>query len=79
MNSLTKNSICPCGHEKTIEWIEPLRFCMGYEESCYGTSVCSKCNLEQMHYSGSLEGAIELDRQIKLHQVQSSSVDDEFN
>jgi hypothetical protein len=79
MNTLVKNSICPCGHEKIIKWIEPLRFCMGYEDSCYGVSVCSICNLEQTHYSGSLEGAIELERQIKLHKLQSSSNDDKFN
>lgn len=59
MNSLTKNATCPCGEVKKISWIEPLRFCMGFEESCYGYSVCTSCEIVQTHYSGSLDGALE--------------------
>ncbi len=58
---LAKNKICPCGHEKIITWIEPLRFQMGYEASCYGYSNCDKCGLLQTHYSGDLSGAIEFE------------------
>ena len=60
--ALVKSSVCPCGTEKDIVWIEPLRFQMGFEESCYGYSVCTNCDIFQSHYSGSLEGAIEFQK-----------------
>ncbi len=59
MNKLAKNYTCPCGNEKVIEWINPLRFCMGYSSHCVGSSECSKCGLVQSHYSGDMEGAID--------------------
>lgn len=65
MNTLANKNICPCGHEKTIEWIEPLRFCMGYELSCVGSSECEKCGLVQSHYSGDMAGYVEFNQAMK--------------
>mgnify|MGYP000144440155 CR=1 FL=1 len=69
MNTLTKQSVCPCGETKDIVWVEPLRFCMGFEESCYGYSTCTSCDIFQTHYSGSVEGALEFEKAInsQLH------------
>jgi hypothetical protein len=65
MNTLATKSICPCGHEKTIKWIQPLRFCMGFELSCTGYSECKKCGLVQSHYSGDMQGYVGFNQAIK--------------
>lgn len=63
--TLSKKYICPCGHEKIIKWIEPLRFCMGFESSCVGSSECEECGLVQSHYSGDMEGYVDFNQAMK--------------
>lgn len=79
MNTLTKHSVCPCGETKNIVWIEPLRFCMGFEESCYGYSLCTSCDIMQTHYSGSVDGALEFQKYMSMQEFQSAANDDEFD
>jgi hypothetical protein len=58
MNHLTKNSTCPCGNVKVINWIEPEEFINADVLSCVGFSECDCCSLIQTHYAGDPEGAI---------------------
>lgn len=78
MKSLSKKATCTCGKEKNIKWIEPLRFCMGFEPSCYGYSVCTDCEKVQTHYSGTVDGAIEFEKFLSLQEFQSAN-DEHFH
>lgn len=70
---LVKESVCPCGKNKKIIWMEPLLFCMGFEDSCVGYSVCTDCDILQTHYSGSVEGAIEFQNFLSFQDFKSAN------
>jgi len=73
--TLAKKYTCPCGKEKNIVWLEPLRFCMGFEPSCYGYSVCTECDIMQTHYSGNLDGAEEFQKFMSMQDFKAANDD----
>ena len=77
--TLAKKYTCPCGQEKDIVWIEPLRFSLGFEDSCVGYSVCTKCEVVQSHYSGSVEGALDFQKFMSMQDFSKAANDDSFH
>ena len=73
--TLAKEHTCPCGQQKNIVWIEPLRFCMGFDDNCIGYSVCTKCDILQTHYSGSPEGLQDFKDFISMQEFKAANDD----
>lgn len=73
--TLAKKQTCPCGEEKNIVWLEPLRFSMGFDDSCYGYSICTTCDIMQTHYSGDFSGAVVFSEKMGFEQFKAANDD----
>jgi hypothetical protein len=45
---------CECGKKKKIKWLNKKEYHTGEYTFCVGKTKCSRCGMQQQHYSGDM-------------------------